>query len=92
MAVPYGIMSDAKGRRLVAVLGVLGNILEEIWFYIVLTRYEIFSIRAVYAGSLLMFCGGGSVVLAASVIAMIADVAPESMRYAILTILSNSLT
>jgi hypothetical protein len=73
-------MSDAKGRRIVAFLGVMGNILEEIWFYIVLTFYDTFPVRAVYGGALIMFVGGGSVVLAASVMAMIADIAPENMR------------
>ena len=47
--VPYGILADARGRKLVAGACLLGLILRDTWTFVVLYFHDIFTLRAIYA-------------------------------------------
>ena len=80
LAVPYGILADSRGRIFVSFLGVVGVVLAELWFYAVIAFYNVFPITAIYVYPLFFIFGGGGFVLAATLLAVVADVAPPAAR------------
>ncbi|KAF2431681.1 MFS general substrate transporter [Tothia fuscella] len=80
LPVPYGILADHWGRRLVAMLGLIGIVLAELWYYIVMTFDKTFPIWAIYFGPLSFLIGGGGGVLAAAMLAIVADHVPNTFR------------
>ncbi|KAI0128377.1 hypothetical protein BJ170DRAFT_682172 [Xylariales sp. AK1849] len=62
LAVPYGLLTDSRGRRLVVALGLSGLILSEGFLLMVLYFYEVFPLRAVYVAPAFFAIGGGPVV------------------------------
>jgi len=80
VAVPYGVVADRWGRKLVLVMGVAGILLALVWTLGVAYWSESVDIRWFWAGNLFLFVGGGSSVIKAMFYAMIADVAVEERR------------
>lgn len=80
LAIPYGILADRRGRRLVVALGVTGQVLGDTWIFVVLTFFKTFPTSAVYSASLFRIVGGGSSVLSAVLFAIIADATPSNAR------------
>ncbi|RTE68955.1 hypothetical protein BHE90_016667 [Fusarium euwallaceae] len=81
LAIPYGVLADSKGRRLVTGLGLLGFVLRDIWAFAVLYFHQTFPVRAVYAAPAFLVLGGGSTVISPMIMAIIAAATPEESRY-----------
>ncbi|KAG6354116.1 hypothetical protein INS49_005087 [Diaporthe citri] len=79
-AVPYGILADARGRRLVAGACLLGFILRDVWTFTVLYFYETFPLRAVYAAPTFVLLGGGTTLFGPMIMAIVAATVPEVFR------------
>lgn len=80
LAVPYGMLADLRGRKLVAGLCILGFTLRDICYFLVLYFYQLFPRRAVYAAPLFTVLGGGTTVVNPMIMAIIAGAATESSR------------
>jgi MFS family permease len=80
LAVPYGILADMRGRKLVLAISLFGIILKDSWFWVVLSFYQTFPLRAVYSASALVVLGGGATVLTATCLAVMAAAIPEDKR------------
>ncbi|KAF2671368.1 MFS general substrate transporter [Microthyrium microscopicum] len=79
-SIPYGIMADTYGRKVISAVSIVGLSLGMIWFYLVLIFYEVFPIEAVYAFPVFFIIGGGGPIISALIQAMIADVTPVELR------------
>ncbi|KAK7696911.1 hypothetical protein SLS64_014077 [Diaporthe eres] len=79
-AVPYGILADARGRRLVAGACVLGFILRDTWTFVVLYFHETFPLRALYAAPTFVLLGGGTTLFGPMIMAIVAATVPEVFR------------
>jgi MFS family permease len=79
-ALPYGILADKRGRRLVIGLGLLGQMLCDSYILLILYFFNIFPTRAVLAASVFRCIGGGNAILLATGHAIIADASPSKMR------------
>ncbi|KAI0398868.1 major facilitator superfamily domain-containing protein [Xylaria palmicola] len=76
----YGRLADKFGRKPVAFLGMLGQVLAYFWVILVCYFHQAFSTRLVLLSPIFLLVGGGSRVLSAIISTIIADVAPEKMR------------
>lgn len=86
LAVPFGILADKKGRRLVMGLCLLGFLLRDIWTFATLYFYRVFPLRAVYAAPLTAIIGGGPTVISPMLLAVVAASIPADSRYAQVTV------
>ncbi|KAM0463489.1 hypothetical protein ACHAO4_000204 [Trichoderma viride] len=76
--IPYGIVADNYGRRLVLFLGLLGNLLGSCWTVIVLLNPTVFSIWYLVLSAVPNLIGGGGSVIIAMVWTILTDaIAPE---------------
>lgn len=82
-AVPYGILADARGRRLVAGACVLGFILRDAWTFVVLYFHDVFPLRAIYAAPTFVLLGGGTTLFGPMIMAIVAATVPEAFRSAV---------
>jgi hypothetical protein len=80
LALPYGILADKKGKRLVAGLCLLGYLLKDSWTFISLFFYKSFPTRATYAAPLMVAIGGGSAVMSSILFAIVAESAAGEKR------------
>ncbi|OHW98365.1 ABC transporter [Colletotrichum incanum] len=65
-AVPWGIIADRVGKKIVFSLAVLGIMLDQLWFLWVCAFPRIFPLNAMWFGSSLLIIGGGNPVLSAT--------------------------
>lgn len=79
-AVPYGILADARGRRLVAGACLLGFIMRDSWTFAVLYFHDVFPLRAIYAAPAFVLLGGGNTLFGPMVMAIVAAAVPEDFR------------
>lgn len=80
LAVPYGMLADKKGQRLVLGFCLLGLIMRDLWVFTSLFFHQLFPTKAVYAASAMLVIGGGSTVLTSMVFAIVAASIPEELR------------
>ncbi|KJZ74994.1 hypothetical protein HIM_05480 [Hirsutella minnesotensis 3608] len=80
LALPYGILADKKGRRLVGALSVFGSALMDLWTFLSLYFYNVLPLKAVYAGPFMTIIGGGQAVGASMLLAMLAASVPVESR------------
>ncbi|KAF7587037.1 hypothetical protein BBP40_007833 [Aspergillus hancockii] len=80
LAIPFGKLSNKRGRKLVLALGVTGQVLAEGWIVAVCFFDAVFPFDLVYASSIFKSLGGGQMVLSAIVHAILADVVSEERR------------
>lgn len=80
MAIPFGIIADRYGRRLVLGLCISGTLLQDVIRKIVLWRPDVFAPRLIWSSSLATFIGGGDLVASAMIFLVLADVAPPAQR------------
>jgi len=73
-SIPYGIMADRWGRRLVLLLSALGLNLYLVFTYGVFLASNIVPIWTILFGNVFMFIGGGGMVAAAMLYTMLSDV------------------
>lgn len=82
-AVPYGILADARGRRLVAGACLFGFILRDAWTFVVLYFHDVFPLRAIYAAPTFVLLGGGTTLFGPMIMAIVAATVPEDFRSAV---------
>ena len=80
LAVPFGILADNCGRRLVASIAIIGLLGRDVFLVAVLYFFNKFPLRAVYAAPAFVMIGGGPTVISATVLAMIAASTAEENR------------
>jgi MFS family permease len=80
LALPYGILADKRGRRLVVGLGLLGQMLCDTYILLILYFFDIFPTKVVLFASAFRCVGGGSAILSATGLAIIADASPSEAR------------
>jgi MFS family permease len=78
--VPYGILADIYGRKLISSLGLIGLVLGDLWTVTVLILYRVFPFRAALASTAFQLIGGGNAVMISVMLAIIADVATSENR------------
>ncbi|KAH8689998.1 major facilitator superfamily domain-containing protein [Talaromyces proteolyticus] len=81
LAIPFGKLANTKGRKLVLALGIIGQLLAEMWTLAVcfLSTHGL-PLSTVYISVLLRSLGGGQMVLSAILHAIVADVVTEEKR------------
>lgn len=80
LAVPYGMLADHRSRRLVAGLCLIGFILRDLCYFVVLYCYKSLPRRAVYAAPLFTILGGGTTVMNPMIMAIVAASVSEETR------------
>ncbi|GJD03580.1 major facilitator superfamily transporter [Colletotrichum higginsianum] len=79
-AVPWGIVADRVGRKMVFSLAVLGMMLDQLWFLLVCAFPWIFPLNAMWFGSSLQVIGGGNLVVSAVIFSMLTDITTSENR------------
>ncbi|CAH0022778.1 unnamed protein product [Clonostachys rhizophaga] len=74
------VPADRIGRKPVAFLGMLGQVMAYFWIVLVCYFHQAFPTRLVLLSPAFLIVGGGSRVLSAIMATVIVDVAPENMR------------
>ncbi|OAP56965.1 hypothetical protein AYL99_09077 [Fonsecaea erecta] len=80
LSIPFGYMSDRKGRRLILFLSELGEICCLGWILMTCLLWEKVPIYVVWINSLFRLIGGGPNVSFATLLAMAADVSTPQTR------------
>lgn len=78
--IPYGIVADNYGRRIVLFLGLLGVTASTAWNMLILSDPERFSIWFLLLGYIATLIGGGTSVINAMVWTLLTDVIPPEQR------------
>jgi len=82
LAIPFGVLADKWGRKLICSIGILGVILHDTWYFVSLYFYKAFPTNAVYGAPAFILLGGGSVVVPAMIMAMLTHASTDEIRYA----------
>ncbi|KAI9037665.1 MFS transporter [Aspergillus affinis] len=80
LAIPFGKLSNTKGRTLVLILGILGHTLAEICIVLVCYFHDSVPLESLFISVALRSLGGGVMVVSAIVHAILADVVSEDRR------------
>ncbi|KJZ76344.1 hypothetical protein HIM_04426 [Hirsutella minnesotensis 3608] len=80
MAVPYGMLADRYGRKVILCLSLFGMLLVQMTDVVIFLNPESFHYRLVWLDSLWIFIGGGPVVYMALLFTMANDVSTETQR------------
>ncbi|ODA83166.1 hypothetical protein RJ55_01677 [Drechmeria coniospora] len=81
--IPYGIIADKYGRRIVLFLALFGCCLQLAWVMVTLSFPDVFSIWAMLYGSITYFIGGGGQMAVAMLWTILADTLPVAERTAV---------
>ncbi|KAB8291654.1 hypothetical protein EYC80_006454 [Monilinia laxa] len=80
MSVPFGVLADKVGRKMVLFMSLMGITLGLVWIQVVCYFDIIFDIRWIWASNVFLLVGGGSAVSKTMYFTIIADVVPEERR------------
>lgn len=80
VAIPFGILADRYGRRLVLVLAILGALLQDVISKTVLWYPDLINPRFIWLSSAALLVGGGDAVAGSMVFLVVADVALPQQR------------
>ncbi|RDI82394.1 hypothetical protein Vi05172_g7742 [Venturia inaequalis] len=80
LAIPYGILADARGGKVTIILAMFGVALSESWVLTVLLFPNVFPVRATWFSPLFRILGGGIPVIVGSCWAMFAGFSPPNLR------------
>ncbi|KAL3421705.1 MFS multidrug transporter [Phlyctema vagabunda] len=80
LAIPFGALADKKGRNFVLMLGIVGQILSEVWILGVCYFSSAVPFGFIYFSILLKSSGGGAIMLSAMVHAILSDVVTPDRR------------
>ncbi|CAI4215795.1 unnamed protein product [Parascedosporium putredinis] len=80
LAIPFGVLADKWGRKLICSIGILGVILHDTWYFVSLYFYKAFPTNAVYGAPAFILLGGGSVVVPAMIMAMLTHASTDEFR------------
>ncbi|KAM3502267.1 hypothetical protein MY10362_004974 [Beauveria mimosiformis] len=78
--IPYGIIADKYGRRIVIFLSLFGCVLKTLWTVVVLSLPNNLNIWAILWGNLAYFIGGGGTLAGAMCYTLFSDVTPAAER------------
>ncbi|KAM3524283.1 hypothetical protein MY4038_007824 [Beauveria bassiana] len=78
--IPYGIIADKYGRRIVIFLSLFGCVLKILWTVVVLSLPNNLNIWAILWGNLAYFIGGGGTLAGAMCYTLFSDVTPAAER------------
>lgn len=81
VAVPFGLLADRYGRRLVAFVALGGDLLALTWQLVILRNYHLFPSKVLMTTPAFLLIGGGSPVIVALLMALIADSLSAERRY-----------
>lgn len=87
LTLPYGMLVDRLGERLVGGINVLGYLLSCAWLVVVCFYWHVFPIWSVVLAPLFRVVGGGSPVLTSVVYSIVAKRVPSTTRLDLLTTL-----
>jgi MFS family permease len=87
--VPYGILADVYGRKIVAALCLIGLVLGDMWTAMVMINFQTFPTRVALVSSAFRILGGGQTVIMPLMLAIISDAVPAKMRYFMLVSFNN---
>ncbi|KAL9107419.1 MAG: hypothetical protein Q9227_007703 [Pyrenula ochraceoflavens] len=73
-------MADKYGRRLIVTICLVGEYATAMWHTIKVFNYDRFGSRALLTSAIFRLVGGGSTVISAILMAMIADSLPDELR------------
>lgn len=80
VAIPFGILADRYGRRLVLLLAILGALLQDVISKTVLWYPDLINPRFIWLSSAALLVGGGDAVSGSMVFLVVADVALPQQR------------
>lgn len=80
VALPFGNMANTKGRSMVLVLGISGQLLADAWIVAVCFFSDTLPLSLVYVSPILRSIGGGEMVMSAIIHALLVDVVSEKDR------------
>ncbi|GFG23267.1 metapyrocatechase 2 [Aspergillus udagawae] len=90
LALPFGLMADQAGRKMVLRLSLLGLITEEVMVRIIAWYSRFIPLRTVWFMSLFQLCGGGAQIARSMLFTMITDVFPVEKRANIFSVIYAS--
>ncbi|KAF5512790.1 Efflux pump ustT [Colletotrichum aenigma] len=79
-ALPWGIVADRVGRKIVFRLAVLGTMLDQLWFLAVCAFTPAIPLNTMWVGSSLLVIGGGNPVVSAVIFSMLTDITTPENR------------
>ncbi|KAM5433759.1 hypothetical protein McanCB56680_006668 [Microsporum canis] len=91
LAIPFGDLANKKGRIFVLALGLVGQMLSEIWIMVISSAGGSIPYSSIYISSILKSVGGGVMVVYAIVHTSISDVIPPGRRAQAFFYLSTAL-
>jgi hypothetical protein len=80
LVVPFGILGDIYGRKLIAVISMGGMVLADTWVLFVVFMWRTLPAKSIIASSAFKLVGGGNNVVVAMFFALAADVTPPEYR------------
>ncbi|RAK99824.1 MFS general substrate transporter [Aspergillus ibericus CBS 121593] len=80
LAIPYGLLAQRYGRKLVATLGLTGGIIANLWIWVACHYLQRFSSLAIAVSASIRLIGGGSPVISTMLIALASSFASSHNR------------
>ncbi|KAL2817332.1 major facilitator superfamily domain-containing protein [Aspergillus granulosus] len=80
LALPFGFMADRIGRKKVAILSLVGLIMQEISLRIICWNSPAIPPRTIWFTALFQICGGGPLIATSMVFTIITDIYPVEKR------------
>jgi hypothetical protein len=78
--VPYGIVADIYGRKLIALIAIIGMLLADMWVVLVVYTWRVMPAKSILAANAFKLIGGGNNVALAMFYALVADITPPKYR------------
>ncbi|KAA8651283.1 hypothetical protein EYZ11_009188 [Aspergillus tanneri] len=80
LALPFGVMADRVGRKKVALLSILGLMMQEVAMRVICWYSNIIPLQAIWFTPLFQICGGGSQIASSMVFTIVTDIYPVEKR------------
>ncbi|KAM0517658.1 hypothetical protein ACHAPE_004630 [Trichoderma viride] len=84
VTIPYGVVADSMGRKIVVAASLISVTLPKAWIIVVCYFWQTFQPSAILFSAVFRFFGGGYSVMNAVVLVAVTDAVPEGKRTAIL--------
>ena len=80
LSIPYDLLADKIGRKLVCFIAIVGNFLCLSWILIVCRWWKLLPLRLIWLGPIFKCIGGGDIVASTMVFTIICDVTLQEER------------